>query len=130
MIQDTTFVIDVLRGDDDAEALLSVLESESRPQKVSAVTVLELYEGVARANTPDDKRQEVLDVLESKHVVEADATVMRRAGQLSGSLITGGERIEREDCIVAATALLSDEPVVTRNVDHYERVDGLEVRTY
>ena len=22
------------------------------------------------------------------------------------------------------------EPVVTRNVDHYERVDGLEVRTY
>ena len=130
MIQDTTFVIDVLRGDDDAEALLSVLESESRPQKASAVTVLELYEGVARANTPDDKRREVLDVLESKHVVEADATVMRKAGQLSGSSITGGERIEREDCIVAATALLSDEPVVTRNVDHYERVDGLEVRTY
>ena len=130
MIQDTTFVIDVLRGDDDAEALLSVLESESRPQKVSAVTVLELYEGVARANTPDDKRQEVLDVLESKHVVEADVTVMRKAGQLSESLITGGERIECEDCIVAATALLSDEPVVTRNADHYERVDGLEVRTY
>ena len=55
MIQDTTFVIDILRGDDGAEALLSVLESESRPQKVSAMTVLELYEGVARANTPDDK---------------------------------------------------------------------------
>ena len=88
----------------DAEALLSVLESESRPRKVSVVTVLELYEGVARTNTPDDKRREVLDVLESKHVVEADATVMRRAGQLSGSLITGGERIKREDCIVAATA--------------------------
>ena len=110
--------------------MLSVLESESRPRKVLAVTVLELYEGVARTNTPDDKRRKVLDVLESKHVVEADATVMRRAGQLSGSLITGGERIKREDCIVAATALLSDEPVVTRNVDRYERVDGLEVRTY
>jgi predicted nucleic acid-binding protein len=55
MNQGTTFVIDVLRGHDDAEALLSVLESESRPRKVSAVTVLELYEGVARANTPDDK---------------------------------------------------------------------------
>ena len=102
MIQDTTFVIDVLRGDDDAEALLSVLESESRPRKVSAVTVLELYEGVVRANTPNDKRREVLDVLESKHVVDADATVMRKAGQLSGSLVPDGERIEREDCIVAA----------------------------
>ena len=130
MIQDTTFVIDVLRGDEDAESLLSILEAESRPQKLSAVTVLELYEGVARANTPDDKRREVLDVLESKHVVDADATVMRKAGQLSGSLVADGERIEREDCIVAGTALLNDEPVVTRNVDHYDRIDGLEVRTY
>ena len=51
-------------------------------------------------------------------------------GGSAGSLITGGERIESEDCIVAATVLLSDEPVVTRNIDHYERVDGLEVRTY
>ena len=130
MIQDTTFVIDIIRGDDDAEALLSVLESESRAQKISAVTVLELYEGVIRANTPEDKHRAVLDVLESKHVVDADATVMRKAGQLSGALITDGEWIEREDCIVAATAVLNDEPVVTRNVDHYERVDGLEVRTY
>jgi predicted nucleic acid-binding protein len=45
-------------------------------------------------------------------------------------LITDGERFEGEDCIVAATAVLNDEPVVTRNVDHYARVDGLDVRTY
>jgi hypothetical protein len=31
------------------------------------------------------------DVLESKQVVEADVTVTRKAGQLSGSLITDGE---------------------------------------
>ena len=63
MIQDATFIIDILRGDDDACALLSVLESEPRAQKISAVTVLELYEGVIRANSPDDKRRAVLDVL-------------------------------------------------------------------
>ena len=96
MIQYTTFVIDVLRGDDDAEALLSILESESLPGKVSAVTVLELQEGVARANTPDNKRREVLDVLESKHVVEADATVMRIDGRLFGSLITRGPESEEK----------------------------------
>lgn len=130
MIQDTSFIIDLLRGDEDAEALLDIIEKEALPQKVSAITVLELYEGVARAGTPERKRKEIIDVLESKHVVTADHEVMRRAGKLSGQLITEGRQIEREDCIIAATGLLRDEAVVTRNTDHFERVDGLDVRSY
>ena len=130
MIQDTAFVIDVLRGDRDAQTLLEAVERDSRPQKVSSITVLELYEGVVRSATPEPKRKRILDVLESKSVIPADRAVMRRAGKLSGELITQGKRIEREDCIVAATALLEDEAVVTRNVRHFERIDGLDVRSY
>lgn len=47
MIQDTSFIVDLLRGNDDAADLLEIVEKEGRPQKVSSVTVLELYEGVA-----------------------------------------------------------------------------------
>lgn len=130
MIQDTSFIVDLLRGDDDATRLLDILEREARPQKVSAVTVLELYEGVARSQTPAAKADRILDVLATKHVVAADDAVMRKAGRLSGDLIGRDEQIEREDCVIAATALLNDETVVTRNVDHFERVDDLDVRTY
>lgn len=130
MIQDTSFIVDLLRGDDDARALLDIIESESRPQKVSAITVLELYEGVARADTSDRKRTEILDVLESKHVVAADNEVMRKAGKLSGQLITAGQQIDREDCIIGATGLLHDEAVITRNADHFERIPDLDIRTY
>lgn len=130
MIQDTSFIIDLLRGNDDAEDLLDIIESEPRPQKVSSITILELYEGVARAGTPEQKRREIIDVLESKHVVDADHEVMRKAGKLSGDLINAGQQIEREDCIIAATGLLHDEPVVTRNTDHFERIDDLDVRSY
>ncbi|MDQ2052163.1 hypothetical protein RBH26_16920 [Natronolimnohabitans sp. A-GB9] len=49
--------------------------------------------------------------------MSADQTMMRKAGKLSGELINDGERIEREDCIIAATALLNDEPILTRNTD-------------
>lgn len=130
MIQDTSFIIDLLRGDESAKRLLDIIEKESRPQKVSSVTVLELYEGVARSQIPDTKRERILEILETKHVVSADHTVMRKAGKLSGELINGGERIEREDCIIAATALLDDEPIITRNTKHFGRIDGLEVRSY
>lgn len=130
MIEDTSFVIDLLNGDGDALELLSDVEAQNRPEKVSSVTTLELYEGVARSDKPAPERQRVLEVLDSKHVVAADAAVMKRAGRLSGELITDGLRIDREDCVIAATALLEDEPVVTRNVDHFERIPGLTVRSY
>ena len=130
MIQDTSFIIDLLRGDENAKRLLDIVEKEARPQKVSSVTVFELYEGVARSQTPDTKRDRILEILETKHVVSADQTVMRKAGKLSGKLINDGERIEREDCIIAATALLNDELIITRNTKHFGRIDGLERRSY
>lgn len=130
MIQDTSFLIDVLGGDDGALDALTVLEKERRPEKVSSVTVLELYEGIEHADRPDEEKADVLDVLDSKTVVPADHEVMRRAGRLSGQLLARGERIDREDCIVAATAIREDEPVLTRNENHFQRVPELDVRTY
>jgi len=38
--------------------------------------------------------------------------------------------IDREDCSIASTALLVDEPVVTVDVDHVSRIDDLKVKTY
>jgi len=130
MIEDTTFVIDVLAGDDGALRRIDAIEGERRPEKVSAITVLELYEGVARSSKPESEKARVLDVLDSKHVVAADRGIMRRAGELSGNLVVEGRRIDREDCVVAATALQEGEPVVTRNARHFERIPGVEVRTY
>lgn len=65
-----------------------------------------------------------------KTIVPADGSVMARAGDVSGQLYDRGEPIDREDCVVAATALLEDEPVLTRNVDLFERIPELAVRTY
>lgn len=130
MIQDTTFVVDLLAGDEDAVASLTAIEAERRPQKLSSVTVLELYEGVGRSDRPDDEKRAVLDVLDSKTVVPADRDVMSRAGRISGELVSDGRRIDREDCVIAATALQEDEPVLTRNTDHFERIPDLEVDSY
>jgi len=69
-------------------------------------------------------------VLDTRHAVAADETVMRKAGNISGTLRARGEEIDREDCVIGATALLNDEPVVTRNRAHFERIDGLDVETY
>jgi len=130
MIQDTSFLIDILAGDEAALDMLDRIERDRKPEKVSSVTVFELYEGIERSDQPDDEKEAVLDVLDSKAVLPANHGVMRRAGRLSGELYVAGEPIDREDCVIAATAIDEGDPVVTRNTNHFDRIPGLDVETY
>lgn len=130
MIEDTSFILDLLNGDERAIEFMELIEAEGRPERVSAVTVLELYEGVKRSVKPDEEKRDVLSVLDSKHVVSADHGIMRRAGKISGDLFAAGTPIDREDCIIAATALAEGDSVVTGNISHFERVEGIDIRTY
>lgn len=130
MIEDTSFIIDLLHDDPDAVEYLALIEKTNRPEKVASITVLELYEAVPQLDVPERRQQKILNVLDTRHAVAADETVMRKAGKISGALSARGDEIDREDCIIGATALLHDEPVVTRNTDHFTRIDGLDVETY
>lgn len=48
-------------------------------------------------------------------------------GLAAGSL---GKSIAMIDLLIAAADLVVAAPVVTRNLDHFQRIPGLEVRTY
>ncbi|KTG30363.1 PIN domain-containing protein [Haloferax profundi] len=130
MIEDTSFIIDILHGDSEALQYLDLIERGNHPEKVASITVLELYEAVPQLNIPEERQQKILDVLDTRHIVAADETIMRKAGKISGTLVSQGKEIDREDCLIGATALLADEPVITRNVDHFTRIDGLDVETH
>jgi predicted nucleic acid-binding protein len=130
MIEDTSFIIDLLHDDPDAVEYLVLIEKANRPEKVASITVLELYEAVPQLDVPERRQQKILDVLDTRHTVAADEIVMRKAGKISGTLSARGDEIDREDCLIGPTALLHDEPVVTRNTDHFTRIHGLDVETY
>ena len=59
MIQDTSFLIDILNGDPDAQEVLELIERGNRPEKVASITSLELYEGIHRSQKPDGEKQKV-----------------------------------------------------------------------
>ena len=55
-------------------------------------------------------------------------------GQKGGALATWDDSVESRRglylSIIAATAIVRDEPVLTRTVDHFERIDDVEIRSY
>ena len=130
MLLDTTFVIDLMRGDEGAITKATEIESALRQQRVSATTLFELYYGVGRSGQPERERALVEDVLSSKPIYPGDTAVMRKAGRLAGELAAEGNSVGESDVVIGATATVVDEPVLTRNVEDFERIPGVEVETY
>jgi predicted nucleic acid-binding protein len=129
VLLDTSFCIDLMNGDEDAIEKARELETDLVQQRLSSMTLFELYYGVARAAESDDERETVEHVLASKPIHPADTAVMRKAGRLAGELQNDGTPIGDGDVIIGATADIVAEPVLTRNVDDFERL-GVEIETY
>ncbi|WP_435194383.1 type II toxin-antitoxin system VapC family toxin [Natronomonas sp. EA1] len=130
MLLDTSFLIDLMRGDEGAVEKAREIESELIQQRLSSMTLFELYYGVARAVESDAEREKVETVLGSKPVHDADSAVMRKAGRIAGELANDGTPIGDGDVIIGTTARIIDEPVLTRNVDDFDRLDGVDIETY
>lgn len=130
MLLDTSFLVDLMRGDDGAVEKARAMEQDLVQQRVSSMTLFELYYGVARSNQPESERETVEDVLATKPVQPADAAVMRKAGRLAGELANEGSPVDDGDVIIGATAAVLEEPVLTRNVGDFERIDPVDVETY
>jgi len=127
VLLDTSFLIDLMDGDEGAVEKARELESDLVQQRLSAMTLFELYYGIARATDSDAERETVEDILASKPIHPADTAVMRKAGRLSGELQNDGSPVGDGDVIIGATADVVEEPVLTRNVDDFERLDvGIE----
>jgi tRNA(fMet)-specific endonuclease VapC len=133
MILDTTFFVDVLRGDvRDNPAAEEYIENmdAAGTGKISSVSVMELWEGIHLAEATTTERTRVEELIEGIYELPFDRDVAMLAGELSAALISQGEPIEDSDVMIGATALLHNEPVLTRNVEHFERIEGLDIHTY
>lgn len=129
MLLDTSFLIDLMNGDDSAVEKARELERDLVQQRLSAMTLFELSYGIGRATQSETEREQVETVLSSKPIHPADTAVMRKAGRLAGELANEGAPVGDGDVIIAATAAVVDEPVLTRNIDDFERL-GVDIETY
>lgn len=130
MILDTCFVVDLMDGDTDAVDRARALADGAIPEHLAAVTVFELHHGIWRRDYSEAERERVTAVLDTKVVLPTDGAVMAEAGKLHARLENEGRPIGVFDTMIAATARVTDEPVLTRNDEHFERVEGVAVETY
>lgn len=107
--------------------MLELVERDDRPEKFRQSRT---WNFTRASDRPTEQRRAILDVLDTKRVRAAGPGIVQQAGELSGESFADGRPIDREDCIIAATAIREKEPVLTQNTDHFDRIAGLDVESY
>lgn len=130
MILDSSFLIDLMNGDDAAGEAAREIEGSSVPQRVPTQVVYELYVGVGYSENASREVETIQSVLESRPIVDLTGDVAKHAGRIDGRLRREGSRIGQGDIKIAATAIRHDEPVITGNPEDFNRIPDVEVREY
>lgn len=130
MILDTSFLIDVMNGDRSALSKVDQIEADNAEQVVPAMTLQELYIGVGASEMPEHERRKIERVVESRPILATSEQIARKAGRIDGQLRKDGQPINVGDATIGATAVVREEPVLTGDPDHFERIPGLDVVTY
>lgn len=129
---DTTFIIDLLRGDMDAIEKAEEFD-EVGGAATTAVNLFEISYGIYRSRHIDRERRlsEVERLFSRMDVFPLDARAAVEAGRILGALSREGEMIDVLDGMIGAIIVVNGcDTIVTRNVDHFNRIPDLNVETY
>ena len=93
---------------------------------ISAVTAAELSQWLMTVDSPG-REASISRFLAQVQIVDLSRPVALEAGVLSARLVKEGQRLDRSDVLIAATALNEDVALVTNNTKHFARIAGLRL---
>lgn len=128
-VLDTTVVSDYLRGD------LQIKEKLSAISKtwiyITSVTKFEIEYGLVKKPELRHKLGKQLKLLYSEvGDLPFNTEVVRVAATIKHNLISNGLTIGTADLMIGAIALHYEHTVVTSNVKHFNKIEGLDVENW
>lgn len=127
---DSDVCIEIIRGKDrklldsirDRYGEITVLDCLT-----SVVVEAELRVGVFKSRDPGGGEKKVDAFLSRFSVLAVDRSVARKYAEIRSDLERAGNRIGGNDLFIAATAMVHDLTLLTRNQREYARIPGLKL---
>jgi tRNA(fMet)-specific endonuclease VapC len=130
MILDSTFVIDLLRDNKDAQLKLQQLLCQGEPIHITCITVFELFQNITESTNSLKEREHIKKILSDQPILQLSSDAAEQAGMIKSSLQKSGKSIGQLDALIAGIALTHADTVLTRNVKDFSKIKGLVVETY
>jgi len=128
-VLDTSFLVDLIRGDEQALEALARLEEVYHDFSTTVINLLELFRGAYLSERREENMAEVMELVRGLDSLGIGWESCQIYGTLSASLKEKGVRVNEFDVVIAALALEGDGMIVTRD-RHFKGIPGLEVIDY
>jgi tRNA(fMet)-specific endonuclease VapC len=122
---DTDWVIDYLKGKEEADRLLDPLARDGLA--ISLITYGEILEGIYFGRNREHHEQIFRTFLQAIPVLPLTESSMERFANIRGELRSKGQLIGDADILIAATALEHDLTLITQNIRHFNRIPNLKL---
>ncbi|MCD6306395.1 MAG: type II toxin-antitoxin system VapC family toxin [Deltaproteobacteria bacterium] len=127
---DTDAISELLRPHPAVKYIQWLLSVPREDQFTSAVVIGELYKGAYRSRAREHHLKNIEQrVLPAVIVLPYDVATAKVFGQIRARLEESGNILPDADIQIAATAVYHDIELVTGNLHHFSRIDGLKVNT-
>lgn len=130
MIADTSFLIDIMVNDPSAIRKATEIEKRGSAISVGSPTIFELCVGISLSRKPEDEKSKILSVVASLPQLPLDFQSACAGGSIYVEKIKAGSKIDPEDAMIAGIAKVRNETIVTRNVKHFEGIQGVTIESY
>jgi tRNA(fMet)-specific endonuclease VapC len=109
---------------------MSMLVEQGERLTTTPVNAYELYHGAYRSKRRLENLEKVRGLLASLDVLSLDDGSCVNAGQIRAVLEFRGSKIGDADSLIAGVALRNNQKIITRNIEHFSRVQGLQVESW
>ena len=125
---ETTFLVDVLRGEPKVKEIIASLRSKES-LFIASPTVMELWSGALLAKIPQREKEKIDVLLDSLVTLSLDEKAAKEAAEIEVSLLKKGGMIDIEDIMIAAISVVNGEKLISRD-QHYARIANLRLEKY
>jgi predicted nucleic acid-binding protein len=127
VVIDTDILIDLLKDREQARTLLRNLEKKNHVFCTTVINVYELYYGLHKIRQWEKRLQSTEKLLGSLPILPLTPRSAQKAGHVFAALEAKGQSIGLGDVFIAAITLTKGYGLVTRNVDHFRKIEGLSI---
>ena len=98
--------------------------------KISVITLMELYYGAYKSQKVTSNLAKIKTIESSMEVIPLGKELVEIFGIHKAKLEKTGTRLDDFDLILACCALAHNLVVVTNNVKHFQRIEGLKIANW
>ena len=122
---DSDVLINFLRKDAKTIRLFENLRSRKETLSITSINSFELINCISRLSNMD--QTQVLKFLSNFKIYDFNFDSSKKAADIFNDLKSKGEIIELPDIMIASITIANNESLITGNINHFERINGLKV---